>query len=63
MRRYLNTEIYPELKEYFTADVFSFSDGHPEETKRLSEHLKTSAGLDEVKTITQQLSDLYDKNP
>ena len=63
MRRYLNTEIYPELKEYFTADVFSFSDGYPEETKRLSEHLKTSAGLDEVKTITQQLSDLYDKNP
>ncbi len=62
MRRNLNTEDYPELKEYFTADVFSFVGGYPEETDKIAEHLKTSAGLDEVKSVTQKLSDLYDEN-
>ena len=62
MRRNLNTEDYPELKEYFTADVFSFVGGYPEETDKIAEHLKTSAGLDEIKSVTQKLSDLYDEN-
>ena len=62
MRRNLNTEDYPELKEYFTADVFSFIGGYPEETDKIAEHLKTSAGLDEIKSVTQKLSDLYDEN-
>ena len=62
MRRNLNTEDYPELKEYFTADVFSFVGGYPEETDKIAEHLKTFAGLDEIKSVTQKLSDLYDEN-
>lgn len=62
MHRNLNTEDYPELKEYFTADVFSFVGGYPEETDKIAEHLKTSAGLDEIKSVTQKLSDLYDEN-
>ena len=62
MRRDLNTEKFPELEEYFTADVFTQGKGHPEETEKISEHLKTSAGLDEIKTITQKMSDLYDEN-
>ena len=62
MRRNLNTEDYPELKEYFTADVFSFVGGYPEETDKIAEHLKTSAGLDEIKSVMQKLSDLYDEN-
>mgnify|MGYP002609185752 CR=1 FL=1 len=62
MRRNLNTEDYPELKDYFTADVFSFVGGYPEETDKIAEHLKTSAGLDEIKSVTQKLSDLYDEN-
>ena len=62
MRRNLNTKDYPELKEYFTADVFSFVGGYPEETDKIAEHLKTSSGLDEIKSVTQKLSDLYDEN-
>ena len=62
MRRNLNTEDYPELKEYFTDDVFSFVGGYPEETDKIAEHLKTSSGLDEIKSVTQKLSDLYDEN-
>lgn len=62
MRRNLNTEDYPELKEYFTADVFSFVGGYPEETDKIAEHLKTSAGLDEIKSVTQELCDMYAEN-
>ncbi len=62
MRRNLNMAGFPELNEYFTADTFSFVGGYPEETDKITEYLKTSAGLDEVKSVTQKLSDLYDEN-
>lgn len=63
MWRNLNTKSFPELNEFFKTDAFSIIGGYPEETDKIIEHLKTFEGLDEVKSVTQKLSDLYDKNP
>lgn len=59
-KRELNFDDYPELREMFKDEWFD--GGFPDSTERIAEILKTSAGLDEIKTITQKLSDMYDEN-
>ena len=62
MYRDLNYEDYPELKDLFTNEVFERKGGFPDEVARLKEFLKTSEGLDVVKTATQKVCDRYDEN-
>ena len=59
-KRELNFDDYPELREMFKDEWFD--GGFPDSTERIAKILKTSAGLDEIKTITQKLSDMYDEN-
>ncbi len=60
MERDLNFDEYPELRNMFKDEWFK--GGFPDSTERIAEHLKTAKGLDEIKTITQKLSDMYAEN-
>lgn len=60
MERDLNFDEYPELRNMFKDEWFK--GGFPDSTERIAEHLKTPKGLDEIKTITQKLSDMYAEN-
>lgn len=60
MERDLNFDEYPELRNMFKGEWFK--GGFPDSTERIAEHLKTPKGLDEIKTITQKLSDMYAEN-
>lgn len=60
MERDLNFDEYPELRNMFKDEWFK--GGFPDRTERIAEHLKTAKGLDEIKTITQKLSDMYAEN-
>ena len=60
LNRNLNDEKYPELKSVVKEE---WLDGvYPDKVERMAEHLKTSEGLDEIKTVTQKLCDMYAKN-
>ena len=60
LNRNLNDEKYPELKPVVKEE---WLDGvYPDKVERMAEHLKTSEGLDEIKTVTQKLCDMYAKN-
>ena len=57
LNRNLNDEKYPELKSVVKEE---WLDGvYPDKVERMAEHLKTSEGLDEIKTVTQKLCDMY----
>ena len=60
MERDRNFDEYPELRNMFKDEWFK--GGFPDSTERIAEHLKTAKGLDEIKTITQKLSDMYAEN-
>lgn len=60
LNRNLNDEKYPELKSVVKEE---WLDGvYPDKVERMAEHLKTSEGLDEIKTVTQKLCDMYAEN-
>ena len=60
LNRNLNDEKYPELKSVVKEE---WLDGvYPDKVERMAEHLKTSEGLDEIKTVTQKLCDIYAEN-
>ena len=60
LNRNLNDEKYPELKSVVKEE---WLDGvFPDKVERMAEHLKTSEGLDEIKTVTQKLCDMYAEN-
>lgn len=60
LNRNLNYDKYPELKSVVKEE---WLDGvYPDKVERMAEHLKTSEGLDEIKTVTQKLCDMYAEN-
>lgn len=60
LNRNLNDEKYPELKSVVKEE---WLDGvYPDKVERMAEFLKTPKGLDEIKTVTQKLSDMYAEN-
>ena len=60
LNRNLNDDKYPELKSVVKEE---WLDGvYPDKVERMAEHLKTSEGLDEIKTVTQKLCDMYAEN-
>ena len=60
LNRNLNDEKYPELKSVVKEE---WLDGvYPDKVERMAELLKTSEGLDEIKTVTQKLCDMYAEN-
>lgn len=60
LNRNLNDEDYPELnaivKKEWLDGVF------PDKVERMAKLLKTAQGLDEIKTVTQKLCDMYEEN-
>lgn len=60
LNRNLNYDDFPELKSVVKEE---WLDGvYPDKVERMAEHLKTSEGLDEIKTVTQKLCDMYAEN-
>ena len=60
LNRNLNDEKYPELKSVVKEE---WLDGvYPDKVERMASFLKTSDGLDEIKTVTQKLCDMYAEN-
>lgn len=62
LKRDLDYEAYPELKELFKGEVFQTFDGFPNDTKRIAQYLKTKEGLDETFGAMQRLCGRYDEN-
>ncbi len=62
MKRELNYGEFPVLKEWLAAEVYDSEGGYQEDVNRIKEYLKTPAGLDDIKTVTQRICDLYDQN-
>lgn len=60
LNRNLNYDNYPGLKSVVKEE---WLDGiFPDKTERMASFLKTSEGLDEIKTVTQKLCDMYAEN-
>ena len=60
LNRNLNYDDFPELKSVVKEE---WLDGvFPDKTERMASFLKTSDGLDEIKTVTQKLCDMYAEN-
>lgn len=60
LNRNLNYDDFPELKSVVKEE---WLDGvFPDKTERMASFLKTSEGLDEIKTVTQKLCDMYAEN-
>ena len=60
LNRNLNYDDYPQLKSVVKEE---WLDGvFPDKTERMASFLKTSEGLDEIKTVTQKLCDMYAEN-
>lgn len=60
LNRNLNYDDFPELKSVVKEE---WLDGvFPDKVERMAEFLKTPKGLDEIKTVTQKLCDMYAEN-
>ena len=60
LNRNLNYDDFPELKSVVKEE---WLDGvFPDKTERMASFLKTSDGLDEIKTVTQKLCNMYAEN-